>query len=132
MKKLGLLFSAIAISSFAMAQKDTSKNRPYPPDINKSEEGSSKKYNPNRFAQDNPDSMRNQMLRNQHQDGYTMQNGRMIGYRNGQMTTLEKSITLSNGTTITADGYFTSRAGTKTRLKEGDQLDMTGTLITKK
>ena len=132
MKKLGLVIAAFAISSCAMAQKDTNRNNPYPSDINKSEEGRNRKSNINQYANDNPDSMRNSIQRRTQPDGYMMQNGRMVGFTNDKMTPMEKNITLSNGTVINSGGYLTKKDGTKITQREGDQLDMMGNTIPRK
>jgi hypothetical protein len=63
---------------------------------------------------------------------YRMNNGKMVVYKDGKMTTMEKDINLSNGTVIMKNGYFMKRNGTKIKLKEGEHLDMMGQLIPSK
>jgi len=60
------------------------------------------------------------------QDGYFLQNGRVMMFRNGTSSQLTNETTLSNGTRIMADGTVISRDGTRSMLREGQRLDLEG------
>jgi hypothetical protein len=61
-----------------------------------------------------------------------VQNGKMVRYKNGKLSSVDKDITLSNGTTIMANGYYSKKGGSNMILKDGEQLDMMGTMIPQK
>jgi Ni/Co efflux regulator RcnB len=110
MKKLILLFAAIAISAGAYAQTDST------------------------FRQMNQRNM------NQHQrmlsnpvdksvpDGVMMQNGKIMKVKNGEMTTLDHDMTMGNGTKIMTDGNYTNNDGLTLMLKERQHIDMEGNM----
>jgi flagellar basal body rod protein FlgG len=64
-------------------------------------------------------------------DGVLMQNGKVMQVKNGQLTQLQNNdLTFSNGTRIMSDGTWITKDGTKTMMKEGQHMDMSGNLIT--
>jgi len=63
---------------------------------------------------------------NVNQDGYFLQNGRVMVFRNNTSSQLTNETTLSNGTRIMADGTVIMRDGTRSTLREGQRLDLEG------
>jgi hypothetical protein len=62
-------------------------------------------------------------------DVVLMQNGKMMSMKNGQMTLIQdNNMTLSNGTKIMSDDTWITKDGTKTMMKEGQHMDMSGNL----
>jgi len=110
MKKLILVFVAVAITAGAYAQPD-SLNR---------------KMN----LQDNRQyqNVQNNPVDKSLADGYVMQNGKIMQVKNGQTTLLERDITMSNGTKITGDGTCIKKDGSKMKFKEGQHMDMSGNM----
>jgi len=50
--------------------------------------------------------------------------------KNGQMTILQDNeMTMSNGTKIMSDGTCIKTDGTRTTMKEGEHMDMSGAMI---
>src|ERR1035437_4280701 len=114
MKKLILVFVAIAITAGAYAQADSTNRKMSPQDKNN---------NQNQNVQNNP-------VDKSLPDGVMMQNGKMMKVENGQTTILrEQDMTLSNGTKIMSDGTCIKKDGTKTKMKEGQHMDMSGNMI---
>jgi hypothetical protein len=111
MKKLIVVFIAIAISTGAYAQADSTNRKTSPKDMNK-----------NQNVQNNP-------VDKSHPDGVMMQNGKMMKVKNGQMTILDQDMTLSNGTKVMSDGTYINKDGAKMMLKEGQHMDMSGNMI---
>lgn len=107
MKKLILVFVAIAIAAGAYAQIDSTS----------------------RIVNNNPD-MRYLPADKSLPDGVVMQNGVVMKVEDGKMTILEEDMTLSNGTKITSDGTWTKSDGTEKMLEEGQHIDMSGNLTT--
>lgn len=71
----------------------------------------------------------NQNSVDNHPDGYMMQNGKVVMIKNGVVSPLEKDFTFTNGTTISKDGTYIIKGGTKTTLKEGEHMDLTGKIV---
>jgi len=113
MKKIILVFVAIAITAGAYAQNDSTNKKMNMHDRN------------NRQNQD----IQNSSFDKSHTDGVMMQNGKVMQMKNGQTTTLSKEVTLSNGTKITTDGTCIKKDGSKMMLKEGQHMDMSGNMI---
>jgi len=106
MKKFTLLILTISFYMGVNAQNDsTNKNLNPPQSFNKSE-----------------------AIITQHADGYMMKNGKMVSVKNGQVTPMERSITLTDGTVIMINGSYKKNGVTK-MLKEGEQVDMMGEII---
>jgi len=61
-----------------------------------------------------------------------LQNGKMMVVKNGKTTSLDRDMTLSNGTHITKDGACTKKDGTKMTMKEGEHMDMSGNMLSMK
>lgn len=113
MKKLILVFVAIAITVGAYAQTGSTNDKMSPRDMNN---------NQNQNVQNKP-------VNKSHPDGIMMQNGKMMQVKNGQMTSIDHDMTLSNGTKIMSDGTCVKKDGTKMTMKEGQHLDMSGNMI---
>lgn len=116
MKKLILVFVAIAITAGAYAQTDS---------INKKMiQRTNSQQNQN--VQNNP-------VDKSHPDGAMMQNGKMMKVKNGQITSLQgDDMILSNGTKIRSDGTCTKKDGTTVMMKEGQHMDMSGKMTSMK
>lgn len=116
MKKLVLVFVAIAIAAGAYAQIDTTNSKM-----------SMRETNSNHTQK-----MQNNPVDKLLPDGVLMQNGIVMKVKDGQMTILEDSMTMSNGTKIMSDGTYTKKDGTKKMMEEGQHMDMSGTMISMK
>jgi hypothetical protein len=110
MKKLIGVFVAIAITTGAYAQAGSTNGSTTPQEL---------KTNQNQNMQNNP-------VGKSHADGVMMQNGKMMQVKNGQLTSLDQDLTLTNGTKVKSDGTCVKKDGTKMTLKEGQHLDMSG------
>jgi hypothetical protein len=123
MKKVILVFAAFAITFGAFAQTDSTNKKMSPPDINKTDDGIDQNYDRNRSHNDH-----NYQMGKSHPDGAMMMNGKMMMVKNGQMTAMDRDMTMSNGTRIKSDGTCMMKDGTKTAMKEGQHMDMSGKL----
>ena len=61
-----------------------------------------------------------------HANGYMFKDGRVMLVKDGNLTLVQKDITLSNGTVIMADGNYMEKGKTKTQFKDGQHIDMNG------
>ena len=111
MKKVILLIIAVAVSGVMYSQYD-SANR-----MNKSKDYSSTKSK-NYSSSDS--------LKKHHPDGYVMKEGKVMKIKDGKFTTLDKDVTLSNGTVIMKNGSYMKNGETKMMLKEGEHIDLQG------
>ncbi len=59
-------------------------------------------------------------------DGYFMRNGKVMSFRNGNMTELTTETTLDNGTRIMADGTVIMKDGTRSRIGEKQWMSHDG------
>ena len=110
MKKLIGVFVAIAITAGAYAQAGSTNGTTSP-------QGSKTNKNQN---------MQNNFVDKSHADGVIMQNGKMMQVKNGQLTSMDQDLTLTNGTKVKSDGTCVKKDGTKMTLNEGQHLDMSG------
>lgn len=62
-------------------------------------------------------------------DHFEMINGIIVLVKNGKIETVEKEITLFNGSKCLPAGYCVSKDGKKTFLKEGEKMDMEGKIF---
>ena len=60
------------------------------------------------------------------EDGYILKDRKMMAVKNEIFTTMDKDITLSNGTVVKSSGSYTEIGGTKILFKEGDFMDLQG------
>lgn len=65
-------------------------------------------------------------------DGIHMKDGKMILMQNGQRSELTQDMTLTNGTVVSPNGTVKLADGTTQTLKDGDFIDMNGTMGTMK
>lgn len=112
MKKLFLVFAAIAITAGAYAQNDSLKRNMNPRVMNNIQ---------NQKLQNNP-------VDKAHPDGVMMQNGKIMKVENGRETILDHDMTMSNGAKIMCDGTYIKEDGTKTMMEEGQHLDLAGNM----
>ena len=86
--------------------------------------------NRNRNMQNNPDEKIIQKSPDKIMaDGIMKTNGKMMVVNDGKMTRLEGETTLRNGTKVMTDGTIIKKDGTKSMLREGEHIDMSGTII---
>lgn len=64
-----------------------------------------------------------------HPDGYMLQNGKMVLYKNGKITSIDKDVTLPDGTVIMKNGSYKQKDGSNNLFKEGDHIDMMGNRV---
>lgn len=110
MRKLILVFAAIAITAGAYAQIDSTNRKLSHMDMNNNR-NQNVHYSP--VGKSLP-------------DGVLMQNGIMMKVEDGELTILEDEMTMSNGTTITSDGNYIKSDGTELTLQEGEHMDLEG------
>ncbi len=65
-------------------------------------------------------------------DGCMMMNGKMMMIKDGKMSPMTNPMTMSNGTKMLVDGTCVKKDGTKMKMKEGDHMDMSGNMHSKK
>jgi len=110
MKKILLVFAAIAITLGAYAQSDLLNKKNNPQDLNKSQS----------------QNLQSKPVDKMQPDGVMMKNGKIMMVKKGEMTLLDNDITLANGTKIMIDGAYIKSDGTRMMLKEGQHIDMDG------
>ena len=109
MKKLIFVGAAIALSFASFAQTDTTMKK-----------------------MDHDKIMNHHQMDMSKTDGCMMMDGKMMMLKHGKMTAMKKQVTMSNGTTCMMDGKCINKDGTKTKMKEGDHMDMDGNMHPKK
>jgi|SRR6185436_2727153 len=110
MKKIILTLTTIVLSAIAYAQTDS---------VNRT--------NQNNTVKSGHDMTHQQMDKSQ--DGYSMQNGKMMMSKNGKMTEMEKEMTFSDGSVLKNDGTIIRKDGTKLMIKDGEYVDLTGKVV---
>lgn len=65
-----------------------------------------------------------------HPNGYVLKDGRMMMVKDGNMTLIQKDMTLSNGTVIMPNGYYMEKGKAKMMLKDGQYIATDGSLGT--
>lgn len=119
MKKIFLLVTMGAFVINTYAQDDSINNR----------KGSyDKKDNTNQIIQEDRMNQKGNERIETHPDGVMMQGGRIVIVRNGEMTSMEKEMTLKDGTRVMTDGTVIKNDGTKMMMKEGQHLNMSGNI----
>lgn len=58
----------------------------------------------------------------------TLQDGKMMIAKDGKLMSMERDVTLSNGTAISTAGKVTTKDGKSFQLKNADVMDMNGIL----
>jgi len=61
-------------------------------------------------------------------DGFFLKYGKMMMVNDGKYTIMFKDVTLPEGTVVMSTGYYMKKGGPKTKLKEGEFIDMEGNL----
>ena len=146
MNKLILVFVAIAFTIGAHAQSGSTNGKTSPQGMNNTQnqnlqnnpqdlnnkQKQNLQTNPQDMNNTHKQNMQNNPGANSHPDGVIMQNGKMMKVKNGQMTSIDQDMTMSNGTKIMSDGTCIKKDGTKINMKEGQHMDMSGNMISKK
>jgi hypothetical protein len=71
------------------------------------------------------DTGKNKMM---HPECYVMKDGKMMHKKNGKMTAMTKDVTLTDGSVVMMDGTVVRKDGTRITLKEGEKIEMNGTI----
>jgi len=140
MKKLILIFAAIAITAGAYAQANSTNTKTSPKKLNNTQKqtlqnnpqdlsNTQKQHNPQDLNKKQNQNVRNKTVNKTHPDGVLMQNGQIMVVKNGKTTILDHEMTMSNGTKIMSDGTYTKKDGTKHTLKEGQHMGMSGKMV---
>ena len=61
-------------------------------------------------------------------DGFMMKDRKMVSINNGSIMAMEKDITLPDGSIVSSTGLYLNKDGTSTMLKEGEHIDLSGTV----
>jgi hypothetical protein len=112
MKKLIVISIAIAITAGAYAQLDSTTNKTNLGDKSKQSQ-----------------KVQNNSGDKSYTDGVVLLNGKVMQVKNGQTVVLDQNLTLDNGTEIMTDGTYIKKDGSKMKLKEGQNLDMSGKIV---
>ncbi|MCA1758695.1 MAG: hypothetical protein LC658_02905 [Bacteroidales bacterium] len=142
MRKLILVFAAIAISAGVYAQAGSTNKKASPQNVDKTQNQNSQNQqdlnmtqNQNSQNQQDLNNNQNQNLQNNpdyksNSDGIYMENGKMMKVKNGQKTAFQDiEMTMSNGTKIMSDGTYIKTDGSKMTMKEGQHMDMSGNMV---
>lgn len=137
MKKTILILIAVMSSLFVQAQNDSVRGTTSPSDIiirEDSVKNANDEFNKAQERMENyPDSTRrNNQLNSASRDGVFMKEGKLLMIHNGKVEKLDHTLTMSNGTKVMIDGSVISKAGTRSKITEGQHIDNTGKLTTLK
>jgi hypothetical protein len=105
MKKIILSLAAVAISGITYAQTDS---------VNRTNQ--------------NPSDMNRQQMETT-QNGYRMQNGKMMVSKGGKLTAMDKDIIFNDGSVLKSDGTLIRKDGTKQMINDRDYVDLTGKVV---
>jgi uncharacterized protein YdeI (BOF family) len=61
-------------------------------------------------------------------DGYVVQGGKVMMTKGGKTTAMDSDTTLSDGTKIMKDGTVVRKDGSKSMMKDGERMDMSGAM----
>lgn len=125
MKKTILAFTAFIITLGAYAQTDSSGKKMTPPDINNTNDSINQNRDMNNYQNQN---IQNNPVDKSQPDGVMMQNRKMMMVKDGKMTILDHDMTMSNGITVMSNGSYMKKGGAKMMFKEGEHMDMSGSL----
>lgn len=59
-------------------------------------------------------------------DGYMVQGGTVMVTKDGKTSPMDSDTTLSDGTKIMKDGTVVRKDGSKSKMKDGERIDMSG------
>lgn len=125
MRKIILVFAAIAFSAGAYAQTDSTSRRMFPPGTNNTNDGMNRDGDIN----NSQDNIQNDQVDKSYPDGVMMQNGKMMMVKEGRITILDHDMTMSNGTNVRSDGTYIKKDGSKIKMKDGQYMDLAGDII---
>lgn len=74
-------------------------------------------------------NMTHQSISEIHPDGVMKENGKIMVVENGKMSMMSQDLILKDGTRVMNDGTYIKKDGTKMMLKNGEHIDMLGTII---
>jgi len=141
MKKILQIVITIIFTTGAYAQNDSTKKKIFPPDIDNTRDGLNKDQNNNNENRQqgknlnqgsNPDLKFKDSKAGKHPDGYMVQNGKTMVWKNGLVNMVENNVTLSNGTIIMTNGTYMEKGGKITLFKTDEHIDLNGKMIPKK
>jgi uncharacterized protein YxeA len=118
MKKIILTLTAVIITAIVYAQTDS---------VNRTNQNNTIKSGHDMNTNPNHDMNRQPMDKSQ--DGYRMQNGKMVTWKNGKMSAMETEMTFSDGSILKSDGTIIRKDGTKLMIKDGEYVDLTGKVV---
>ncbi|MBK9317433.1 MAG: hypothetical protein IPM91_00405 [Bacteroidetes bacterium] len=137
MKKTVLILIAVMSSLFVQAQTDSSRRTTSPSEIiihADSVKSANDEFNKSQERMENyPDSTRkNNQLNTASRDGVFMKDGKLMMIHDGKVEMMNHTMTMSNGTKVMIDGSMISKAGSKSKITEGQHIDSAGKLTTLK
>ena len=99
MKKILVLFLATSLSYGAFAQTDSKMDN---------------------------SKMKSEKMDMMHQNGVTMQDNKMMVWKDGKTMAMDKDMMLKNGATVMTDGTVKMKDGKTMKMKNGEMMDMKG------
>jgi hypothetical protein len=139
MKKLILVFAAVAISAGVFAQAGSTNKTASPQNVDKTQsQNLQNQQDLNRIHNQNSQDLnrtqnqygQNNSFDHSNTDGVYMENGKMMKVKNGQKSAFQDiDLTMSNGTKIMSDGTYINKDGSKMTMTEGQHIDMEGNMI---
>jgi len=118
MKKIILSLAAVAISVITYAQTDS---------VNRTNQNNTLKPGQDMNSNPTPDMNRQQMETTQ--NGYRMQNGKMMVWKGGKLTAMDKDIIFNDSSVLKSDGTLIRKDGTKQMINDRDYVDLTGKVV---
>lgn len=112
MKKLIFVFATFAIVAGAYTETYSAPIKIYTQDIS------------NKQSQNTQNNAQDEI----HPDGVIMQEGIAMRVKDGKLTTLDREMTMGNGTIVMKNGTCIKKNGIRFILKEGEHIDMSGNL----
>lgn len=72
------------------------------------------------------------MMKKENMTGVTLKGGKMMTiWKDGSLAAMTEDVTLADGTKVMTDGTVIHKDGSKTTLKEGETLEMSGVMMEK-
>ena len=137
MKKTILILIAVMSTLYVQAQNDSTRGKTSPSDIiirADSAKSANDEFNKSQEQMENyPDSMReNNQSNSASRDGVFMKDGKLLMVHNGKVAKMDHTMTMINGTKVMIDGTVISKAGSRSKITEGQHIDNAGKLTTLK
>jgi hypothetical protein len=141
MRKLILVFAAIAITAGVYAQAGSTNKTTSSQNVDKTQNQNLQNNQQDLKSTQNQNPQNNQQDMNMTQgqnnsdvqsscSGVVMINGKMMNMNNGTMSPFDDNGTsMINGTKIMSDGTYTQKNGSKMKMKEGYHMDMAGNIM---